>query len=207
MKSYQDILREAKKPKPVRFEQGKLLSASERKQVLASIGDAYKDNDAPRELKYIDDRSGEEIWGYAYSPESMYVSDVTGARIRYYVFLPNGWKAHPSELFPNMTKAEIDKEMLKREEKERHKEMRKDQLLARAKAADNLGDANFQFNSVAGLVNYTGDSTVYKKGKMWIRVANEDVLKGAFKKDHKILKKLGFKLVSRLEKGKLVIEK
>lgn len=85
-----------------RFEIGKSLTKEQRKSVIATLVDVYKSKGAPRESKG-QGRDGNERSGYAYSPELFEKSDITGAMVRYYVTLPDGRMAHPSELFPDYT--------------------------------------------------------------------------------------------------------
>jgi hypothetical protein len=66
-------------------------------QRAAALGDIYREAGAPKEVKGIG-RSGEEIVGYAYSPDLFIKSDATGVPIRHYVTLPNGMRVHPDEL-------------------------------------------------------------------------------------------------------------
>lgn len=72
----------------VRFEVGKRLTKDEKHEVL----------------KRYDRVSGDPIYGYEYNPEYMYDSDITGRRIRFYIKLPDGRIAHPTELYPNLQK-------------------------------------------------------------------------------------------------------
>ncbi len=104
--------------KPVRFEAGKRLTRAEKDEVLKSLGDSYKDLRAPKIEKGVN-ACGETIFGYEYNPDYMLVSDVTGRHIRYYVNLPDGRIAHPTELFPNLTKTEIDHYAAEREHAEK----------------------------------------------------------------------------------------
>jgi hypothetical protein len=66
-------------------------------QRAAALGDIYREAGAPKEVKGIG-RGGEEIVGYAYSPDLFIKSDATGVPIRHYVTLPNGMRVHPDEL-------------------------------------------------------------------------------------------------------------
>jgi hypothetical protein len=109
--------------KPVRFEAGKRLTPDEKSEVLRSLGDSYKDLRAPKIEKGLDAR-GETIFGYAYNPDYMLVSDITGRHIRHYVKLPDGRIAHPTELFPNLTKTEIDQYAAEREHAEKQRASR-----------------------------------------------------------------------------------
>lgn len=104
-----------------RFAAGQALTKAERKQVLDSLVDVYKAKGAPREQKGIG-RDGNERYGYVHSPELFEKSDITGAMVRYYVTLPDGRRAHPSELFPDYTQSDIDAEMAAREARKRDRQ-------------------------------------------------------------------------------------
>lgn len=104
-----------------RFEAGKKLTAEERKKVLASIRDVYRDVNLEKVEKGFD-RSGEIIWGYPHAPEHFKTSDVTGRQIRHYITLPDGRIAHPSELYPEIKQSEIDKAMAAEEARQRNEE-------------------------------------------------------------------------------------
>jgi hypothetical protein len=93
-----------------RFAVGKSLSKEERKKVLGSLKDVYREAGLKKEYKGIDSR-GEEMYGYPHEPDLFLKSDITGAMLRYYVTMPDGKIAHPSELFPDYSQAQIDKEM------------------------------------------------------------------------------------------------
>jgi len=97
-----------------RFEAGKALTKEQRKAVLNTLTDVYKVKGADREMKGID-QNGNERYGYVHSPDLFEKSDITGAMVRYYVTLPDGRKAHPTELFPDYTQSDIDAEMQARE--------------------------------------------------------------------------------------------
>jgi len=96
-----------------RFELGKKLTAEQRKKILGKVGDSYVDQRHQKEFAGVDNR-GEEMYKYPYSTGHMYVSNITGKFIRYYVVIPAditegliGVKrdifAHPSELFPDIS--------------------------------------------------------------------------------------------------------
>jgi hypothetical protein len=101
-----------------RFAAGKALTKDQRKQVLGTLVDVYKVKDAPREQKGIGP-SGNERYGYVHSPDLFEKSDITGAMVRYYVTLPDGRIAHPSELFPDFTQAQIDTALIEQANDER----------------------------------------------------------------------------------------
>ncbi|MBD9406299.1 PLxRFG domain-containing protein [Acidovorax sp. ACV02] len=119
-----------------RFGAGKALTKDERKAVLNSLVDVYKAKGAPRELKGIG-RDGNERTGYVHSPDLFEKSDITGAMVRYYVTLPDGRRAHPTELFPEYTQADIDAELEKQRSEER----------AKANEVKRLTDDRYQFGS------------------------------------------------------------
>lgn len=109
----------AEAPTPVdRFEVGRSLTKEQRKTVLATLVDVYKAKGAPRESKG-QGRDGNDRSGYVHSPELFEKSDITGAMVRYYVTLPDGRIAHPSELFPDYTQSDINNEIERRSNAEK----------------------------------------------------------------------------------------
>jgi len=96
-----------------RYEVGNSLNRAQRRDVLKSLTDVYVAKGAPKEFKG-QGRDGNERTGYAYSPELFEKSDITGAMVRYYVTLPDGRIAHPTELFPDYTDSDIKSEMERR---------------------------------------------------------------------------------------------
>jgi len=94
------------KKESVRFETGKKLTKTEREQVLSKIGDSYDDLGAPQVFKGLS-KNDEEMYGFQYDANYMHTSDITGAKIRHYVTLPDGRIAHPSELFPDITQGNV----------------------------------------------------------------------------------------------------
>ena len=93
--------------KPVRFEVGKKLTAPQRKSVLESMGDVYRDNNLEKVI--VGEAHGDPIYRYPHTPDLFVKSDVTGRMIRHYVYLPDGRIAHPSELFPELTETVIQR--------------------------------------------------------------------------------------------------
>ena len=96
-----------------RFEAGKALTKEQRKQVLGTLVDVYKANHLQKEVVGVG-RDGNEIWRYPHSPDLFVKSDITGAMVRYYVRMPDGKIAHPTELFPDYKQSDIDREMQRR---------------------------------------------------------------------------------------------
>ena len=140
----------APKAKPVRFEVGKTLTPDQKKEVLKSMGDAYKDNNAPWVEKGISDHD-EIIMGYEYSPDAMYTSDITGRKIRHYVFLPDGRRAHPTELYPNLTQSDIDRQAAENRQEQKWIKQRNADKMRRVVAANaddmaQMDDANLRYN-------------------------------------------------------------
>ena len=114
-----------------RFEAGKALSSEERKEVLRGVTDVYVENGVQKVEKGVDSR-GETIYGYPHSPEYFVKSDITGRMLRYYITLPDGRIAHPTELYPEIEQSSIDKEMLRREQEQKQEEAIKADYLRNA---------------------------------------------------------------------------
>ncbi len=129
-----------------RYETGKRLTPEERKKVLESVRDVYKEVGLEKnELKGYQRDSGDPIYGYPHAPEHFVTSDITGAKVRHYITLPGGGKAHPSELFPNIKQSDIDKHYHEQEaNKKRSEEMNRSRDL---RIATSKGDANYQYNT------------------------------------------------------------
>lgn len=93
------------KSKPVRFEAGKKLSDEEKKEVLSTLKDAYKVNGVPYHIE--ETAGGKEKRVYEPIADSYVVSDITNRPLRYYITLPDGRVAHPTEVYPNISDNEV----------------------------------------------------------------------------------------------------
>ena len=93
------------KSKPVRFEAGKKLSDEEKKEVLSTLKDAYKVNSVPYHIE--ETAGGKEKRVYEPTADSYVVSDITNRPLRYYITLPDGRVAHPTEVYPNISDNEV----------------------------------------------------------------------------------------------------
>lgn len=93
------------KSKPVRFEAGKKLSDEEKKEVLSTLKDAYKVNGVPYHIE--ETAGGKEKRVYEPAADSYVVSDITNRPLRYYITLPDGRVAHPTEVYPNISDNEV----------------------------------------------------------------------------------------------------
>lgn len=93
------------KSKPVRFEAGKELSDEEKKEVLSTLKDAYKVNGVPYHIE--ETAGGKEKRVYEPTADSYVVSDITNRPLRYYITLPDGRVAHPTEVYPNISDNEV----------------------------------------------------------------------------------------------------
>lgn len=93
------------KSKPVRFEIGKKLSDEEKKKVLSTLKDAYKVNGVPYHIE--ETAGGKEKRVYEPTFDSYVVSDITNRPLRYYITLPDGRVAHPTEIYPNISDNEV----------------------------------------------------------------------------------------------------
>lgn len=93
------------KSKPVRYEAGKKLSDEEKKEVLSTLKDAYKVNGVPYHIE--ETAGGKEKRVYEPTADSYVVSDITNRPLRYYITLPDGRVAHPTEVYPNISDNEV----------------------------------------------------------------------------------------------------
>lgn len=93
------------KSKPVRFEAGKKLSDEEKKEVLSTLKDAYKVNGVPYHIE--ETAGGKEKRVYEPTADSYVVSDITNRPLRYYITLPDGRVAHPTEVYPSISDNEV----------------------------------------------------------------------------------------------------
>lgn len=93
------------KSKPVRFEAGKKLSDEEKKEVLSTLKDAYKVNGVPYHIE--ETAGGKEKRVYEPTADSYVVSDITNRPLRYYITLPDGRVAHPTEVYSNISDNEV----------------------------------------------------------------------------------------------------
>lgn len=96
---------ENKESKPVRFEAGRRLTKEEKEEVLNTLRDAFKENGVPYHIE--ESNFGKERRVYEPTSEDWVKSDITGRRLRYYITLPDGRVAHPTELFPNISGRDI----------------------------------------------------------------------------------------------------
>ena len=99
------------KSKPVRFEAGKKLSDEEKKEVLSTLKDAYKVNGVPYHIE--ETAGGKEKRVYEPTADSYVVSDITNRPLRYYITLPDGRVAHPTEVYPNISDNEVKSSAIK----------------------------------------------------------------------------------------------
>ena len=102
-----------KNAKPVRFEVGKSLSEDEKKEVLATLKDAYKENNVSFHTE--ESANGKERRVYEPTAEDYVKSDITGRALRYYITLPDGHIAHPTEVYPNISNNEVETSLKKRD--------------------------------------------------------------------------------------------
>ena len=102
-----------KNAKPVRFGVGKSLSEEEKKEVLATLKDAYKENNVSFHTE--ESANGKERRVYEPTAEDYVKSDITGRALRYYITLPDGRIAHPTEVYPNISNNEVETSLKKRD--------------------------------------------------------------------------------------------
>lgn len=166
--------------KDTRYEIGKSLTKQEKRKVLKTLTDVYKENNLDKEMR-VDGR-GEEYWAYPYRPEYFVKSDITGAMVRYYITLPGDKIAHPTELFPEYTQSKIDADLSEQLYKEKQEELAIKSTLATLDmdAAEDLQTArNNEWKRNKGAhENFKDDNRVTfyseKEGK-WHVVFNQEV--------------------------------
>lgn len=162
-----------------RYEAGKKLTKEQRLEVLKTLVDVYKQKGADREVKGVD-QNGNERFGYVHSPDLFEKSDVTGSMVRYFVTMPDGSKAHPTELFPDYSLSDIEAEMQRREQEERDQKSREESRLKvlQSRVADSLGKANLAFNKQnPGARTYV--PATLTNGTKFVRTAPETALRDA----------------------------
>lgn len=93
--------------KPIRFEVGKKLNEKEKKEVLKSLQDSYKEKKRPYTIQDINDRERKVYIENMY--DYMFVSDITGKKIRWAIILPDGRIAHPTEVYGDISMSEIER--------------------------------------------------------------------------------------------------
>jgi hypothetical protein len=118
--------------KAQRFEIGKKLSPEQKKAVLDTVQDRYKETGHQKVMVGLN-QFDEEIWRYPYDRERFVVSDITGAKLRHYIRLPDGKIAHPSEVFPNITQNDVINAVGEIQEKRRLAKRQEQEKLDRAK--------------------------------------------------------------------------
>lgn len=90
--------------KPIRFEAGKKLTEIEKKEVYKNLNDSYKVNNRP-----VTEENDRIVW-LGNASDYMTKSDITGRLLRWYIYLPDGRIAHPTEVFgDSVTMSEIDR--------------------------------------------------------------------------------------------------
>jgi len=98
--------------KGVRFEKGSKLTEEEKREVYKTLKDSYKEMGRPytmeiRTSQYTGRDYEARVW-LEKASDFMETSDVTGRKLRYYISLPDGTIAHPTELFPNVSASEMN---------------------------------------------------------------------------------------------------
>jgi len=121
------------------------LSKEELAAALKTIRDVYVENKLEKVVKGEHRDSGDEILGYPHAPELFQTSSITGAKIRHYITLPDGRIAHPTELDPTTTQADIERALFDVRKQESDAKERADSRTARI--ATVKSDANYKFRA------------------------------------------------------------
>ena len=120
--------------KPIRFEAGSKLTEEEKKEIYRELKDSYKVNQRPYteendKIVWLDDAS-----------DYMTKSDITGRLLRWYIYLPDGRIAHPTEVFgASISVSEIDRVQKNIEYHERQADLRYNELVKLLKEKNEIG--------------------------------------------------------------------
>jgi hypothetical protein len=130
-----------------RFLAGKTLTPKERKRVLESLQDRYRETGHRKILVGVDAR-GEEIWRYPHEPDRFIRSDITGKMLRHYIQLPDNRLAHPTELFPEIRQSEVNRRITAMEAEQRQSRASERDLAERRarRISDSRNDANMRYS-------------------------------------------------------------
>lgn len=113
--------------KPERFKEGKKLSKEEKQEILKGLKDSYKVMNRPRIQVQI---LGNEKYEWdGDSADYMQTSDITGRKVRWFIVMPDGKIAHPTELYPEIPLSEIEREARNIEQQEQLSEKRYKKML------------------------------------------------------------------------------
>lgn len=157
-----------------RFSVGKVLSKTERQQVLLTLTDVYRSKNHQKEERT--DSHGETYFAYPYAPELFERSDITGKMVRYYVTLHDGRIAHPTELFPDYTESQVERELANQEaDARRRADNDADRLrILESRKSPSLNEANRIFNQQnRGRDDYT--PAILTDGDKFIRTHPDSV--------------------------------
>lgn len=159
-----------------RYEAGSKLTKEERKSVLKTLTDVYRSKRADKEERIA--ANGETYLAYPHQPELFEKSDITGKMVRFYVTLPDGRIAHPTELFQDYSQADVDRAIAKQVDEDRVADQNKKYRLEtlNRRMADSLNEANRIFNKGnPGRADYV--PAVLTNGKQFIRTSPENATK------------------------------
>lgn len=131
------IVTNNKEFKMQRFEKGKKLSDSQKREVYATMRDSYKELKRP--YTFEETERGEKKTWLDDASEYMVKSDITGRMIRWFITLPDGIIAHPTELFPNVTVPEMNSAERNIQYNEGQSELRYNKVIDALKKAGEIG--------------------------------------------------------------------
>jgi len=155
---------ESKPKKRVRYEAGSKLTKKQKEEVLKSINDVYLMNGIKKDELKGTNHDGDPIYGYPHLPELFYTSDITGAKIRRFIILPDGSIAHPSEVYGDQVKqSEILAALEMKQYTQQMAKLADEQRLRRVAVAEDsegavreaMGDANMLYNRAGYMLPYS----------------------------------------------------
>lgn len=120
--------------KPVRFEAGKKLTKEEKKEVYKELKDSYRVNLRPHTVE-----NDKIVWLFEAS-DYMTKSDITGRLLRWYIYLPDGRIAHPTEVFgASMPVSEVKRVQYNIEYYERQSDIKYNEVVKLLKIKNEIG--------------------------------------------------------------------
>lgn len=145
--------------KEKRFEAGKKLTKEEKREVLKGLKDAYWVNQRPYTIE--DTESGERKVYLDEAADYMETSDITGRKLRWFIELPDGRIAHPTEVYGEVSNSEVQRqaEGIERADRDNERNYKKATELIKDKErvadilAKNIEDGNISIRDSRGDYN------------------------------------------------------
>lgn len=113
-------------PVKTRGSAGSQLTAKQKREVLSTLKDAYVEQMRPYEVQEYQRENGSEgrrrVW-LGDASLFMVASNITGRNLRWYVELPDGRIAHPTEVNPNLSANAVNRAAKEVQEKQEQRDI------------------------------------------------------------------------------------